>query len=207
MTLSPIQRIDGTEACITENNRYAATLLRYVFKEHGATRWHYDFRIKINGSLPSWVLPNGLCCCPGESCLAIRVSDHDCRYMISERVIPPGRYGAGPVLLSDEGILILLPGFEDSTERLNSGYLSFRLMSTKVSGIWTLRRRMDHSDGQPNENWDLIKEADESAEGTHAQDTFMTNPRSILSGLTLKELQSGVKKPVKRASMPLPFEE
>lgn len=206
MILSSISSIPGNSTRTVANNRSAANWRRFVLKEHQATRWHYDFRFTLNGSLPSWVLPNGLCCRPGESRLAIRVEDHDCRYMISERVIPTGSYGAGPVLLSDEGFLITLPGFEDAGGWLDKGFLKFRLMSTKLTGTWTLKRRRHCANGQPNQNWDLIKEANPSAADAYAPDAFQTNPYSVLSGLTLEELRRGVKKPVKRVSMPL-FEE
>jgi DNA ligase D-like protein (predicted 3'-phosphoesterase) len=191
----------------SRHNRDAANRRRYGIKEHLASQLHYDFRLGFEGVLLSWVLPYGPSIRVGERRIAILVGDHQYQYLTSERVIPEGRYGAGPVLLWDEGFWIALRGYEDIPKCLCSGRLKFILESHKLNGIWTLQRRRSGSPDQPNQNWDLIKERDQFASGKNAPDITLAAPYSVLSGRTLDELkQYGNKKPVKRASMPLLFD-
>jgi bifunctional non-homologous end joining protein LigD len=187
-------------------NRDAANRRHYGMKEHQASHHHYDFRLRFENVLLSWVLPYGPSTRLGERRIAIHVADHDYRYLTSERVIPEGRYGAGPVLLWDEGFWIALRGYEDIPKCLSNGRLKFMLESHKLNGVWMLQRRRSNSPGQPNKNWDLIKERDQFPIDKNAPDITFTAPYSVLSGRTLDDLkQYGNKKPVKRASMPLLF--
>jgi bifunctional non-homologous end joining protein LigD len=191
----------------SKHNRDAANRRRYGMKEHQASQHHYDFRLAFESVLLSWVLPYGPSTRLGERRIAILVDDHQYQYLTSERVIPEGRYGAGPVLLWDEGFWIALPGYEDIPECLRDGCLKFMLESHKLNGIWTLQRRRSVSRDQPNKNWDFIKESDQFATCENAQDSTFAAPYSVLSGRTIQEVQQyGNKKPVKRAYMPLLFE-
>jgi bifunctional non-homologous end joining protein LigD len=191
----------------SKNNLEAANCRRYGMKEHLASQHHYDFRLGYENVLLSWVLPYGLSTRIGERRIAIRVADHDREYLTSERVIPVGMYGAGPVLLYDEGFWIALPGYEDIPGCLRSGRLKFRLKSHKLNAVWILQRRRANSIEQFGNIWDLIRESDEFASDENVPDILITARRSVLSGRTLEELmRDGNKKPVKRAPMPLPFE-
>lgn len=191
----------------SKHNRDVANRRRYGMKEHLASQHHYDFRLGFERVLLSWVLPYGPSTRVCERRIAILVTDHDYRYLTSERVIPEGRYGAGPVSLWDEGFWIALPGYEDIPRCLSHGSLKFMLESHKLNGIWTLQRRRSGSPDQPNLNWDLIKERDQFASDKNAPDITLSAPYSVLSGRTLEEIrQYGNKKPVKRASMPLLFD-
>ena len=189
----------------SKHNRDAANRRRYGIKEHLASQHHYDFRLGFERVLLSWVLPYGPSIRLGERRIAILVDDHQYQYLTSERVIPEGRYGAGPVLLWDEGHWIALPGYEDIPACLRDGYLKFMLESHKLNGIWTLQRRRSVSSSQPNKNWDLIKQPDQFSIGKNAPDITLAAPFSVLTGRTLEEVKQN-KKPVKRAPMPLPFE-
>ena len=191
----------------SKHNREAANRRRYGMKEHLASRHHYDFRLGFESVLLSWVLPYGPSTCSGERRIAILVGDHPYEYLTSERVIPEGKYGAGPVLLWDEGFWITLPGYEDIPTCLSNGSLRFMLESHKLNGVWTLQRRRSVSPDRSNKNWDLIKELDPFASDKNIPDIMLSAPRSVLSGRTLDEVQQyGNKKPVKRASMPLLLE-
>ena len=73
--------------------------LRFVLKLHHATRLHHDFRLEAHGVLISWALPEILDLGRNGTVWARQVGDHDPQYMLSERRIPPGQYGAGPMLV------------------------------------------------------------------------------------------------------------
>ena len=191
----------------SQRNRDAANRRHYGMKEHLASQHHYDLRLRFEDVLLSWVLPYGPSTRLGERRIAIRVADHDYRYLTSERVIPEGKYGAGPLLLWDEGFWIALRGHENIPGCLSNGCLKFMLDSHKLNGVWTLQRRQSGSPGHTNKNWDLIRERDQFASGKNTPDITLAAPYSVLSGRTLEEIrQYGNKKPVKRASMPLLFE-
>ena len=82
--------------------------LGYVIKKHWAASLHYDVRFEYWSplgklELASFVIREGPSLDPTCKRRAIRVGDHDVRYMDSERVIPPGKDGAGPMLVWDKG--------------------------------------------------------------------------------------------------------
>jgi bifunctional non-homologous end joining protein LigD len=195
----PKQRIDqprttpevsqSLEVRASINNRLAANQRRCVIKKHRATSLHYDFRFVHSGALLSWVLRNGPSLRSGECRVAVQVDDHDPEYMASERVIPLGQYGAGPVMLWDEGILILLPGYEDVPECLRNGCLRFTLDCHKLRGRWILRRRSKACRGGRREVWELIKEADQFARDEGAPDILVEAPNSVSTGRTLEEIE------------------
>lgn len=74
---------------------------RFVTQLHRAKSLHYDFRFELSGQLISWVIETGPSLRAGERRAAKRVDDHGMRALepIGERLIAPGRYGAGPILM------------------------------------------------------------------------------------------------------------
>ena len=80
--------------------------LMFVIHKHQAIRLHYDFRLQIGKTMPSWAIPKGPTLDPAFKRLAMEVDDHTLEYRTFEGVIPEGKVGAGPVMIWDYGTYI-----------------------------------------------------------------------------------------------------
>ena len=162
--------------------------LVFVVHKHAARALHYDLRLELEGVLKSWAVPKGPSMDPGVKRLAVRVEDHPFAYRDFEGVIPEGNYGAGSVIIWDQGFyrhplardeheneLLLLAG-------LKKGDLKFVLEGEKLRGEFALVKS-----GKDEKSWLLLKKKDLVA---HTVDILQEN-RSVVSGLTLEELLEG----------------
>jgi bifunctional non-homologous end joining protein LigD len=167
--------------------------LRFVVQKHAARRLHYDFRLEAGGVLKSWAIPKGPSLNPADKRLATRVEDHAVEYGSFEGVIPEGEYGAGEVIVWDQGSYLPeeegepLPADRRAAEEivrhgLAKGKLTVHLHGEKLKGSWALvkMRRGEH-------DWLLIKHRDEHADPTR---DILAEGRSVLSGITIEELKA-----------------
>ena len=165
--------------------------LLFVIQKHHASRLHYDFRLELRGVLKSWAVPKGPSMNPADKRLAMLVEDHPYDYKNFEGIIPPGNYGAGTVIIWDEGTYepiepakskaenekILLQGF-------HAGQLKFRMNGKKLKGEFVLVKTASRGEN----SWLLIKHRDK-----HATENDITEKdKSVVSGKTLEQVAGDV---------------
>jgi bifunctional non-homologous end joining protein LigD len=167
--------------------------LVFVVQQHAARRMHWDFRLEVDGVLKSWPLPKGPSLDPKEKRMAVMVEDHPLDYRNFEGVIPKGEYGAGQVIIWDEGTYTPDEGGRTSwndkeegnrrmLEGIKKGKLSFTLRGHKLKGSFTLVKTRYSKD-----SWLLIKHQDEFA----TTRDVLEQDRSVRSGLTVQDLKEG----------------
>ncbi|WP_027786000.1 MULTISPECIES: DNA ligase D [Burkholderia] len=154
--------------------------LRFVIQEHHARRLHYDFRLELDGTLKSWAVPKGPSFDPRVKRLAVHVEDHPLEYASFEGEIPAGHYGAGSVVVWDEGTWTPDGGVAHAREGYRAGKLTFRLDGHKLHGGWALVRSGRQEGRQ--EQWLLIKERDDDARGADEFDVVGERPGSVHDG-------------------------
>lgn len=158
--------------------------LVFVIHKHAATRLHYDFRLQIGSVMPSWAIPKGPTLDPSMKRLAMETTDHDMEYRHFEGVIPEGRYGAGTVMIWDEGMYIpeieVEKGKLESVENrdiaikvmkegLKKGELKFQLFGSKLKGSFALVKTRGFG---PKNSWLLIKHKDKYVEVGYDANNF-----------------------------------
>lgn len=174
----------------------------YVVQKHRATSLHYDFRLEIGGVMPSWSIPKGPTLDPTLRRLAMPTGPHDLGYRKFEGIIEKGSYGAGTVMIWDEGtyspetevskgIRELVKGREEAEETaeagLRDGSLKFTLYGKKLHGSFALVRTRGL--GGAREAWLLIKHKDEyCVPGYDANDYDL----SAASNRSIKQIAGGV---------------
>lgn len=163
----------------------AAPGLTFVIHKHDATRLHYDLRLEHGGVLWSWAVTRGPSLDPSEKRLAVHVEDHPLDYATFEGVIPAKQYGAGPVIVWDNGTW---EPEGDPAAGMKKGHLQFQLHGEKLHGGWHLVRLRPRG-REKRDNWLLIKSKDEYA--TSRGDILEDEPRSVKSGLTIEEVAKG----------------
>lgn len=161
--------------------------LRFVVQQHKASRLHYDFRLEVGGALKSWAVPKGPSLNPEDKRLAVEVEDHPYAYKDFEGIIPKGNYGAGTVIVWDEGTYEPLePAASkksmemDLMKQWQEGSLKFRLRGKKLKGEFALVKMK----GKEDNAWLLIKHKDRYA----TTEDVLLQGKSVVSGKTLAQL-------------------
>jgi len=163
---------------------------RFVVQRHHASRLHYDFRLELGGVLKSWAVPKGPSTDPAVKRLAMQVEDHPFNYKDFEGIIPKGNYGAGTVIVWDEGIYEPLEKIEGKKaqekhllRQLKEGSLKIVLHGKKLKGEWALVHTK-----QSENSWLLIKHRDKYA----AESDVTDKAKSVVSGKTLEQLEKAM---------------
>jgi bifunctional non-homologous end joining protein LigD len=153
-----------------------AKALSFVIQKHHASRLHYDFRLELDGVLLSWAVPKGPSYDPSDKRMAIHVEDHPLSYGSFEGTIPPKQYGAGTVIVWDNGTW---EPAVDPHEGLKEGKLVFALHGHKMAGLWELVRIAKPGDRQ--EAWLLFKKKDAFAKPHAEYDVVSALPDSVIT--------------------------
>jgi len=157
--------------------------LVFVVQKHKATSLHYDFRLEIGGVMPSWSIPKGPSLDSNVKRLALPTTDHAIEYRHFEGVIPKDEYGAGVVMIWDEGtynpeveiskgvrqeITNMKEAETVALKGLQEGNMKFRLYGKKLRGSFALIRTRGFAG---RESWLLIKHRDQYSKiGYNAND-------------------------------------
>jgi len=153
-------------------------------QQHRATRLHWDFRLEVAGVMPSWAITKGPTLVAGEKRLAMKTEDHPMDYRTFEGVIPEGNYGAGEVIVWDEGFYDLFEG-TDPGAQIAKGKLKIVLAGHKLKGLFTLVK-MKPREGEHGEPWLMFKDHDEYEDPSWKTED---HAESVKTGKTLAELQ------------------
>lgn len=158
----------------------------FVIQKHKATSLHYDFRLEIGNDMPSWAIPKGPTLDNTVKRLAMRTPDHDLEYRNFEGVLPEGSYGAGPVMIWDEGLytpeIEIEKGVRELVtdkkkaaatvkEELKNGQIKFTLYGKKLKGSFALVKTRGFG-SKTKETWLLIKHNDDHVEVGYDPNTF-----------------------------------
>jgi bifunctional non-homologous end joining protein LigD len=134
---------------------------RFVIHEHHATNLHFDLRLEMGGVLKSWAVPKGLSLNPNHKRLSIEVPDHSISYINFVGTISEGSYGAGRVVIWDNGEYLTAG---EPLEQLEKGRLNLTFYGKKLRGDFSLLRMKDRKsqwlivkgrDGFADLNWEL----------------------------------------------------
>jgi DNA ligase D-like protein (predicted 3'-phosphoesterase) len=163
---------------------------RFVVQHHDASTEHYDFRLEADGVLKSWAVPKGPSLDPRDKRLAVATEDHPLEYAGFEGVIAPGQYGAGPVIVWDQGYYVNhshdAAGHPvAAAAAIEGGHVTFDLHGRKLRGQFSLTRMRGRGKGQ----WLLVKSDDESAD--RRRKPVRSQPESVKSGKRIGQLSGG----------------
>ena len=162
-----------------------AKLPIFVIQKHHASHMHYDFRLEMEGVLKSWAVPKGPSYDPTIKRLAMMTEDHPYDYAKFEGIIPAGNYGAGNVIIWDNGTWEFIEPGDDPVKAIKNGKLTFRMYGKKMFGEWALVKIKGKYGDKGNE-WLLLKHRDEYA--NEKIDVTEVAPRSVISNRLVDEV-------------------
>lgn len=184
------QKRDFKQTTEPEGGRPSKDKLVFVVQKHAASRLHYDFRLEMEGVLKSWAVPKGPSADPSVKRLAMFVEDHPYNYRDFEGTIPEGNYGAGTVIVWDEGTYEPLEKIEGKKkqdkhllEQLKKGSIKIVMHGKKLKGEWALVRTH-----QSENSWLLIKHRDKYA----TTSDITEKNKSVVSGKTLEQIEKAM---------------
>ncbi|MDB5849258.1 MAG: ligase [Rhodoferax sp.] len=183
-------------------------VLAFVIQKHWASRLHYDFRLELDGAMKSWAVPKGPSYDPKDKRMAVQVEDHPIAYNQFEGEIPAGQYGAGKVIIWDEGTWTPIG---DLAQGYAEGNLKFEMHGRKIRGKWALIRMKGRA-GEKQPPWLLIKEKDAFAKPADEFSVVDEFPDSVVplrekAGKTpAKKTKAAAKKTATKAKPELPGE-
>jgi bifunctional non-homologous end joining protein LigD len=173
--------------------------LIFVIQKHDASRLHYDFRLEMDGVLKSWAVPKGPSTDPSVKRLAMMVEDHPYDYKDFEGIIPEGNYGAGTVMVWDQGtyealeeeksgketVLKKITGSKKEIEQkllkaLDAGSVKILMHGKKLKGEFALVKT-----AMQENSWLLIKHRDKYAD----EGDITEKDKSVISRKTLKGIE------------------
>lgn len=165
-----------------KDRKPTAKTLRFVVQQHRASSPHYDFRLEMGGVLKSWAVPKGPSLDPSVKRLAIQVEDHPFSYRSFEGTIPSGNYGAGDVIVWDEGTYSPMDfngksknkADKQLREELQEEKIKFSLEGKKLKGDFALVKTRARGEN----TWLLMKLKDEYA----TTEDILEKDRSVVSG-------------------------
>src|SRR4051794_22097889 len=163
--------------------------LRFVVQKHAASRLHFDLRLELGGVLKSWAITRGPSLDPADKRLAVEVEDHPLEYCSFEGKIETG-YGAGTVMLWDEGTWEPAPEVDDPAEALAKGNLKFVLHGQRLRGGWDLVR-MKPRPKERQSQWLLIKRHDAEERPSEGASLVEETLTSVTTGRTMEEIAGG----------------
>jgi bifunctional non-homologous end joining protein LigD len=150
-----------------------------------------DFRLELDGVLKSWAVPKGPSLDPQDKRLALMTEDHPYDYRTFEGIIPDGNYGAGEVIIWDEGTYQAIAGQSKAEqvqvlrEGLAAGHITFILDGRKLKGEFALIKiRGQEGSGKDGNAWLLVKAGD----AYESQDDITALDESVVSGKRLNDL-------------------
>jgi bifunctional non-homologous end joining protein LigD len=162
--------------------------LKFVIQKHDASHLHYDFRLEMEGVLKSWAIPKGPSLNPDDKRLAMMVEDHPYDYRTFEGTIPEGNYGAGTVMVWDEGSYEALGHEKEPVknqekvllQELEKGDLKIVLHGKKVKGAYALVKIK----GRGENAWLLIKKKDDEV----SKSDITKKDRSVKTNRNLRQI-------------------
>jgi bifunctional non-homologous end joining protein LigD len=180
---------DFTKTSEPEGGASSSDQPSFVVQKHAARRLHYDFRLEVDGVMPSWAVPKGPSYDPKEKRLAVHVEDHPLDYRDFEGAIPRGEYGGGSVIVWDEGTYRNITEHKGQPvsmrEAIDRGHVSVWLEGTKLHGGWSLTRTARPGDRQ--DTWIMVKRNDEFADAS--KDVIDDEPESVKTHRRVEEIR------------------
>jgi DNA ligase D-like protein (predicted 3'-phosphoesterase) len=158
----------------------------FCIQEHHARHLHWDFRLEIDGVMPSWAIPKGPSTDPKVKRLAIQTENHPISYAKFEGIIPEGEYGAGTVMVWDYGTYKNIREKDSKLipmdKCMKEGRIEIFLEGKKLQGTYVLIRLKDSK-----KDWLFFKKKDEFADAR--RNPIKTQNKSVLTDRTITQIK------------------